>query len=554
MGLCGGADIGDLSERREVKMNSALEETKLSVHLSELFYYMFFGILFAAKGIGLEYGQKMFYLCMLAALVCLCGKVLLTAYSCIEWLIMFALVMLGILIHKNSGEIAALAAVLVIIGMKNIPIKRLMGVCLGIWSIMFALSYILGYFHIKDGAVVVHEKLGLGPIIRWSLGYTHPNVLHVSYFILVTLLIYTFAWQGKKLWMASGILFIGNIFVFLYSISYTGVLIVTGYLILNLYMQMRRKISLVEKILLQTVFPVCVIFPIAGPFLLKGKAFAFFNKLLSTRFELVYNIFHEFSPSLLGTRVYFENTMAKLTLDSSFAYLLMYYGIIAFILFVTAYFFLIRYLVKKDMRWELAIVLAVVVAGVTEQFLFNLSFKNITFFLVGSYLYIVLGYGKKDKYWNQEFCVLRKWKNLKIVCYAPWKQWKAEFSGLFTKRKVIFGAVLAICTACCVLGLVWSDIPQSVYVNKWLTDYRNEKEEIYLDTQAVSDVFDSIVLGYNGPDVGMYCFTGNIIKIERIRVIIGAFVLGGIFVLMMAVGFGILRKIRLSFKIDGWGK
>lgn len=234
---------------------------------------------------------------------------------------MAALVLTGLLIRRSSGEEAALWAMLIIIGMKNIPLKRLMLVCAGIWSVTFAFSITAGIMRIRDGVVVVHEKMGLGPIIRWSLGYTHPNVFHVSYFILAALLLYVFAWHGKKLWKASAVLMAGNFLVFLYSISYTGVLIVSGYLALNLYLDYRKKLYFPESVLFTAGAAFLILFPIAGPIWLNShnhRLFAFFNELLSYRFELVYNIFHYYPISLLGTNTVFVGD-GRLTLDSSFA-------------------------------------------------------------------------------------------------------------------------------------------------------------------------------------------------------------------------------------------
>ena len=225
----------------------------ISIRLGEFLYYCSFGLLFLAKGVGLEYGQKIFGLCIAVSLGCLAGKVLLTKHTPKELAAMLLLTVWGCLILKSSGETAALAAVLVMIGIKGIPLKRLIKVCLGIWAPAFALSFVCGYFRIRDGVVVVHEKLGLGPIIRWSLGYTHPNVLHISYLVLVMLLMYVIKPKGKRLWIYTALLFVGNLLVFLWSVSYTGVLLVFGYLVLNLYLQLRRRLTIVERIFLQCV-------------------------------------------------------------------------------------------------------------------------------------------------------------------------------------------------------------------------------------------------------------------------------------------------------------
>ena len=156
----------------------------IKVRVSEIAYYLFWGVLFTAKGLGLDEGQRLFTFCLSFALLCFTAKICLTAHSVKEWIVMLSLLALGCAIWKNSGEKAAFWAVLTIIGLKDISLERLMKICLGIWSVAFMFSVITGVLHIRDGVVVVHEKLGLGPLVRWSLGYTHPNVLHVSYFIV----------------------------------------------------------------------------------------------------------------------------------------------------------------------------------------------------------------------------------------------------------------------------------------------------------------------------------------------------------------------------------
>lgn len=506
-----------------------------SVSWEELLYYFFFGILFAAKGVGLESGQKLFTLCILAALVCLAGKLCITKHSCKEWLVMLSLTALGCLIRKSSGEEAALWAFLVIIGMKHVPVKRILTVCFGIWSVTFALSAVLGILHIKDGVVVVHEKLGLGPIIRWSLGYTHPNVLHVSYFVLAALILYVCDLHGKRLWKMTMVLFLGNLFIFLYSISFTGILLMTGYLALNLYLDARKSLSAAEKILAQCIMPFCVLFPLVGPFVTAGKVFDFFNKLLNTRFELVRLFFSNFTPTLFGTPADF-NIPARLTLDSSFAYLLMYYGIIAFVLFLAGYFVVIRRFVYKGQKKELALMIGIAVAGITEQFLFNLSFKNLSFFFLGELLFDLLApKGENISFWNRERALLPVGeKKVDIPWPGEWLQENIVNGALQRKNVWLSAAAVGILAA--VICAMTIRMPESVYVNHWSTDYRNLEEEIQVDLEQVPDDFNSIVIGYAGPNSQMYVFTGNIIKLEYIRNVIGRGVLAAAAAVVCAVG------------------
>ncbi len=515
---------------------------KTKIGIDEILYYFSFGLMFMAKGIGLDGGQKLFSICMSLALILIILKIGVTKYNIKEWGIIIGLLLIGVMIWKSSGEKAAIWSMLFIVGMKNIPIRRLMRVNLGIWSVSFLGSLVMGLLHIRDGVVVVHEKLGLGPVIRWSLGYTHPNVLHISYLILVMLLIYVFQWHGRKLYKISLILMLGNFVVFLYSISYTGVLIVTGYIVLTLYFEYRKKTSVFDAIILSIIVILLIAFPILGPLWLNvhnHKLFMFFNELLSYRFELVWNIFAEYPISLFGTKTVFTGN-AHLTLDSSFAYLLMYYGIVGFILFVSAFVYLVFYFAKNNRKYELAITLTIITAGVTEQFLFNLSFKNLLFFFLGEVLFLHTDKRiKKGKQQEWSFSVVP----------IQWSIYLKE-RGLFLKsikylkkyinKLIVMAAISAALGAVC--SMIFVKKPESVYVYRWLTDYRGE-DKVYLDMGNLPDDFNSLVIGYNGPDAEMFEFSGNIVKIERVRTTVGGIFLGGVSGMFFGMVYYGLKKV-----------
>ena len=67
-----------------------------------------------------------------------------------------------------------------------------------------------------------------------------------------------------------------------------------------------------------------------------------------------------------------------LNMDNSYVFALMTYGVVVFVLLMIAYFFTIRNLVKENRRKELAITLGFLIAGISEPFLFNTSFKNVS--------------------------------------------------------------------------------------------------------------------------------------------------------------------------------
>lgn len=502
------------------------KEEKLHFRIDELFYYLFIILVMGAKGIGLSEGQRLFTCCLLLASLCWAVKMCLTGYSIKEWILTVLLLGLGFLIWRRTGEKAAAAAFMVILGMKKVPLKRLMKVCLAVWGLTFLFSLSRGLLGLYDGVVVVHEKLGLGPIVRYSLGYTHPNVLHVTYFIIMLLLLYVLRPKGKKLYLTAALLFVGNLYIFLYSISYTGMVIVTAYLLLILYFDFRGKISLPEKGLALLFFLFCVAFPIAGPFLLTGKAFNFFNNLLSTRFELVYNLFSENQISLFGTYIV-PSTEASLTLDSSFAYMLMYYGIAAFAILVGLYLYSLYYYLAKDRLQDAAILLGIALAGVTEQFLFNLSFKNLALFLLGHALFEGILRQKEGKR-MREWGILLSWSGKGVA--VPTRRLLPRFrdAGKRVWREKKKWLILCGIAGAVLMTAGWLAVgakPEYVLAERRGTDYRGE-DEFVMTEELLADESPHIRVGSISEGCSGYLFRGNAIRMEWARHIASALAWG----------------------------
>ena len=60
---------------------------------------------------------------LMAALLCWVIKMCLTEYTLREGAAVAALVLLGLIVYRSSGEKAALVSVLVVTGMKGIPLN-----------------------------------------------------------------------------------------------------------------------------------------------------------------------------------------------------------------------------------------------------------------------------------------------------------------------------------------------------------------------------------------------------------------------------------------------
>ena len=176
------------------KATLVTDQTKINSRLSfgEISYYLFFLALLFAKGIGLYDGQKYFIPFLMIAYVCWGLKMCLTRYAVKEILVISILFGLGLLSYLNSGDKSAMIAVMTVTGMKEVPVARLFKFGCVLWVATFVGTVTLALLELWPTVQVVHDKGGLGYVIRDSLGMTHPNVLHISYMVLIAFLFLNF--------------------------------------------------------------------------------------------------------------------------------------------------------------------------------------------------------------------------------------------------------------------------------------------------------------------------------------------------------------------------
>ena len=253
------------------------------------------------------------------------------------------------------------------------------------WILSFGGLFLVTSLHLADSPFKVHDKLGLGRIIRWSLGYAHPNVLHISCLILVCFVVYL---MGERFRPRSFIfLMLVNLYVFMYSLSSTGFLAVSFLLLLALYWSFRHKFCRAERIAIQFFLPGCLFLSLAAPVILEGNVFSFVNKLVNNRLILSKWFLQNQPVRLLGVNTGGLVTSLR-TMDNSYVFAWITYGLVFFILAATAYMALIYKKTREQDGVSLCLILACLFAGVTEPFLFNTSFKNITIIFVGSMVFL----------------------------------------------------------------------------------------------------------------------------------------------------------------------
>lgn len=372
--------------------------------IEELLYLIYFGIMFGAKALGLYDGQTVYNVTLVLGFLVWGMKIMVTEHTMYEFGILLGIIGMCFLIYYNTGEKGILIYMTMMLGIKNVDLKKVFHMAACILGSSFLFLVIATALKIKPEILAYSNRWGFGEIIRHSLGYPHTNTLMTTYIVLMALVLISIGNQSRKyLAIMSISLWLGSVYLFLYSCSNTGILGSTIYLILNYYFQTRTSISKLEKKGLYFLYPFLVgIVSIAFPLLAhtNDKVFHFSDKLFHNRIFLSYYYLTEEKWTLFGSRMaekYYPSGY-RYMIDNSFLYSFIQLGIVMGIILSITNMYLIHVFIKEDRRTELAILISFWILGISDPFLYNLAYKNILFLYAGNELYKWL----QTTDWNQK--------------------------------------------------------------------------------------------------------------------------------------------------------
>lgn len=512
------------------------------IRIEELLYICFFVLMLFAKGIGLYDGQILYKLILVIALGCVAIKMCITEHTVQEW---GAIVLLGILtaviywVSKEKGIILCMATVIAI---KNVSIKKVFKIGVWTWGITVLVNLMFHLLFWDMSGYKVHEKLGLGHIFRWDLGFSHPNVLHITYLTLVAFIIYNLGSRCNL--KALLLLMMGNVFIFLYSVSYTGIIAVTLYLCITWYVCIRKNLNKFEYILLEMVFPICLLLSFLAPVILPEKIFNIVNKIFSTRLSLARYFLVEENIKLFGNNLA-DITTYQYTMDNSYVFSFVIYGIIFFALLVIGYGGTIHECVKQKKNMELAMLVAFLIAGITEPFMFNTSFKNLTLLFVGEWLWQVL---KNRNAEEKTYTLIKNRTKYVYIGYLCFYEMKNNIVKVWNENKksfLILSSILGIISA--IVCGVLTEKPQGYIVPRKHVDIESE-ETWYLESEYEVRYNDYIIIDYESPATKMQIFEGNIVMVEKVRSCISTLIITMLLCVVICLTIKMFRNYEINNK------
>ena len=371
-------------------MSSQAKRAENTISIAELVYMAYFFFMFGARAFGLYEGMLVYNLTIVAGMLLFGAKVLLTKHTVFEYICMGTLGLLSMAVYYNTGEKGLLFYMTMMLGLKGVSVKRVMKWATIILGSFFSVLVLLTTSGLVQDIYYTKERAFFGMVMRRSLGYPYPNTLFTTYIVLMVLVMYMLGRLDKKqLFAVSALEFAGALYMFLYSCSNTGIIVSTAFLVINYYFQTRKTISKTEKVMVQLVYPGCILFSVVGPMISGGKLFELLDKILHNRWNYSRYYLTNEPITLLGQR--FKPTPnTNYLIDSSFLYSFLQIGLVAFSVLTILNLAMIRDYTKKEKRTELAIIITFCILGLSDPFLYNLSYKNLLFLFIGEYFYRML--------------------------------------------------------------------------------------------------------------------------------------------------------------------
>lgn len=324
--------------------------------------------------------------------VLFCIKVITTQYSKKEWI---AIAIAGILVSisylVNDKDEVVRAAVFVI-SCKNIDVKKILKVVLGITLAGSVILFVLaasGTF----GAMTMTANFGRGPFpgiveTRYCFGMGHPNAFQCMMYMMTVLCLYIYIERMK--WYHFVLLFLINVITYHYTDSNTAMLVIGATIIgaaIMKYVPILKNLKWIYWLSAAFVLAL-VIFSAVGSYTGRETQFMYdLDQVLNGRFQYA----HAIENARVENWTLFSNRANTEFFDQGFIRLFYWYGIIPGIMYVLANLYLIYQSYQKKDYMLLIIVVGFSLFSMMEAHL-------VSVYILRNYLFILLG-----SYWYQPF-------------------------------------------------------------------------------------------------------------------------------------------------------
>lgn len=513
--------------------------------IGEGIYLLYFAVMIGARALGLYEGMLIYNITLVVGMLLFACKMLVTKHTIKEYVVAACFLALAGMVYLHTGEKGLLVCFTMMLGMKRVAVQKVIRTGIIVAGIAIAFKIFTGVFGLASEIYYPQEREGIGMMFRHSLGYAHPNTLHMNVLMLTMLVAYYLSNNLRARDCKAGIRFMEkdsaillgvwslallafNFYIFRYSGSRTGALTSVVFLVINFWFFMKSKPGFLENFVCYISFPAVCFLAIGLPFLLPEGLFDLIDKkLFTTRLSIARYFWSNNSISLWGIRlVNPDEAYRTYGIDMAQLYLFLQLGIVAFIVMSCLTIWFVYYCLKRRRMQELAVLLGMLCLGIWEPLLYNLGFKNFIYVFMGAAIY--------------EFMAGHEAEEMSFVA----DRWTRKITIRAVMKSVAFGFLAGIFGM--LVFLVVTARPGALYGSRQLdesgrelgmTAYYYTQEEIH-DFKASGD----IVVGYVDQTTPMYIYDEDIASGEYTKKAMSIAVFTAIFVALLYLKCGILRK------------
>lgn len=360
-----------------------------------LFYISFFLVSLAQTfGIGAD-DNPIVVLITIASFIVYIFKVFGESYTKKELLLIIILTIYAGISYLYSHNLLVVINVFVIIAMKNIDIKKLIK-CLFVYRLIGFLMVIsltlIGVLPNSEKYLFVNGVNTF--VIRQSLGFFHPNLLALYFFVLISMVIYG---CFEKIRCPHYILLV-ILTIVIYNICYSrsGLLCTLFLITVSFAIKYFKKIHKLILNRITYILPIilALVFVLISMFYIDNFILEKINSLLSGRLYLSNVFIENYGLSFFG--IMMENTYyidsSRVIIDSGYVHYLLNYGILGFTLLMYVMYLCSKYFLKNNKLLEFVIFTSFSLYCMTEKELL-ICLLNFPLLYVSKYLFSSKKYG-----------------------------------------------------------------------------------------------------------------------------------------------------------------
>lgn len=347
---------------------------------SKKLFLIFLYINVFCKAIGLSNDDKIYVVLLILGTAILALKIFNDKFSKKELLYLGIIILIGFGSFIIGGKTTLFLTCLCIAGMKSIDVDKTFKGMFIIRLFTFITIVTLSLLGILQNTEIYMWRDG-GFDVRYALGFDHPNTLHLSLFILISLYIYC---RYNKLNIIDYAILIGfNFFIFSFSNSRTGFIVTLLLIFITMLSRNKHIKNQILKIPIYIYISLIIITFLTA--YLYGKIPIMYNldELFNGRIAYSHYYLDTYGLTLLGSNISVDTNAL---FDNGYLYMYTQFGIVGFLL-ISSWIFKICKSVKKTQNVKRAIlIMCYLIYIFTESFTPNI-FMNIILLFIADYIY-----------------------------------------------------------------------------------------------------------------------------------------------------------------------